>query len=170
MEQTGTGERRAPPSRRDFAHFVRLGTRWMDLDVYGHVNNVEYYSYFDTAVACYLTEQAGLNPRTDQVVGLVVETGCTFRRSITFPATIEVGLRVTKLGMTSVLPGGRARSGSLRPLRPRLLRTRNPAPRPNPPTPPRRARAPADTTHGRPLEIDLTAAREEGHREWVARQ
>src|SRR5687767_13281349 len=102
MEQAGTGERRALPTRQEFAYFVRLATRWMDVDVYGHVNNVEYYSYFDTAVALYLTERAGLNPRTDQVVGLVVETGCTFRRSITFPETIEVGLRVSRLGTTSV--------------------------------------------------------------------
>jgi acyl-CoA thioester hydrolase len=102
MEQAGTGERQALPTRQEFAHFVRLATRWMDVDVYGHVNNVEYYSYFDTAVALYLTERAGLNPRTDQVVGLVVETGCTFRRSITFPETIEVGLRVSRLGTTSV--------------------------------------------------------------------
>jgi acyl-CoA thioester hydrolase len=97
----GPGRRQAP-AREAYRYFRRVGTRWMDADVYGHVNNVVYYSYFDTAVNAYLTEHAGLDPRTAPIVGLVVETGCTFKKSIRFPETVEVGIRVTRLGASSV--------------------------------------------------------------------
>lgn len=102
-EPAGEARRRELPTRADFAYFWTLRTRWMDVDVYGHVNNVEYYSYFDTAVNGYLVERAGLDPRRDEVVGLVVETGCTFRQSLNFPETVEIGLRVTKIGTSSVV-------------------------------------------------------------------
>ena len=90
------------PGRDGFPLFETITTRWMDQDAYGHVNNVEYYSYFDTAVNQHLIEQAGLDPRTTDVVGMVVDTQCSFFRELTFPEVIEVGIRVAKLGRTSI--------------------------------------------------------------------
>ena len=94
--------RRPASTRSDYPHFRTLGTRWLDIDVYGHVNNVNYYSYFDTAVNDYLVRSAGLNPTADDVFGIVVETGCTYKQSLGFPETIDVGIRVTRLGRSSV--------------------------------------------------------------------
>lgn len=91
-----------PRTREHFRHFHRIETRWADVDVYGHVNNVTYYSYFDTAVNAYLIREGGLDPARADVVGLVVETGCTFKKSLTFPEALEVGLRVTRIGTSSV--------------------------------------------------------------------
>jgi acyl-CoA thioester hydrolase len=93
--------------RKDFRLFRPLATRWMDNDVYGHVNNVVYYSYFDTAVNGWLVEQGLLDPRPPHparspVVGYVVETGCTFFEPIAFPDALEAGLLVTALGRSSV--------------------------------------------------------------------
>jgi acyl-CoA thioester hydrolase len=99
----GGPSRRRAPTRQDYPHFQNIGTRWMDADVYAHVNNVVYYSYFDTAVNRYLTDQAGLDPSTSPVVGLVVETGCSFKKSIRFPEAVDVGIRVTKIGTSSVV-------------------------------------------------------------------
>ena len=93
---------RPTPTRRDYPYFRAVATRWMDVDVYGHVNNVVYYSYFDTAVNDYLVQAAGLVPAADDVYGIVVETGCTYRKSLRFPETVDVGVRVTRLGRTSV--------------------------------------------------------------------
>jgi acyl-CoA thioester hydrolase len=89
-------------TRSDFAHFMAIPTRWMDNDVYGHVNNVNYYSYFDTVVNQYLIEQGVLDIQKSPVVGLVVQTGCSYFSSIAFPDLIHAGLRVTKLGNSSV--------------------------------------------------------------------
>ena len=89
-------------TRSDFAHFMAIPTRWMDNDVYGHVNNVNYYSYFDTVVNQYLIEQGVLDIQNSPVVGLVVQTGCSYFSSIAFPDLIHAGLRVTKLGNSSV--------------------------------------------------------------------
>lgn len=88
--------------RGDFAHFLPLATRWMDNDVYGHVNNVQYYSYFDTAVNHYLITTGWLDIHNGDVVGLVVETRCTYHASIAFPDRLEVGLRVDRIGNSSV--------------------------------------------------------------------
>ena len=88
--------------RSAFAHFLALPTRWMDNDSYGHVNNVNYYSFFDTAVNRYLIEQGVLDIHKDSVVGLVVETGCSYFSSISFPDTVHAGIRVAKLGNSSV--------------------------------------------------------------------
>jgi acyl-CoA thioester hydrolase len=90
-------------TRQDFAHFMAIPTRWMDNDVYGHVNNVNYYSYFDTVVNQYLIEQGVLDIQKSPVVGLVVQTGCSYFSSIAFPDVVHAGLRVTKLGNSSVL-------------------------------------------------------------------
>ncbi|MEQ8395447.1 thioesterase family protein [Thalassobaculum sp.] len=95
-------ERAPDPSRADYRHFQMIHTRWMDNDVYGHVNNVQYYSYFDTAVNQYLIEAGCLDFRDGTVVGLVVETGCSYRRSLAFPDVVEVGVRVARIGSSSV--------------------------------------------------------------------
>ena len=93
----------APPRRRAaYRHFVVIPTRWMDNDVYGHVNNVAYYSYFDTAVNAHLVDAGGLDPATDAVVGYVVETACRFHQSLSFPQVVDAGLVVTRIGNTSV--------------------------------------------------------------------
>src|SRR5438094_9880382 len=90
-------------SRAEFPHFVAIATRWMDNDVYGHVNNVTYYSYFDTVVNEHLIHAGGLDFVSDPAIGVVVETGCVFRRSLAFPDIIDAGLAVTKLGHSSVV-------------------------------------------------------------------
>jgi len=81
---------------------VALPTRWMDNDSYGHVNNVNYYSFFDTAVNRYLIDRGVLDIHKDDIVGFVVETGCSYFSSISFPDLIHVGVRVAKLGNSSV--------------------------------------------------------------------
>jgi acyl-CoA thioester hydrolase len=94
--------RTAPQNRNAYRHFQSIPTRWMDNDVYGHVNNVVYYSYFDTVVNQYLIEQRVLNIEASKVIGLVVETQCQYFASITFPDVVHAGLRVAKLGNSSV--------------------------------------------------------------------
>ncbi len=93
----------AAPLRRDaYRRFLAIPTRWMDGDAYGHVNNVTYYSYFDTAVNEHLIHAGGLEPLRATVIGVVAETACRFHRSLTFPEVIDAGLRVTRLGASSV--------------------------------------------------------------------
>ena len=74
----------------------------MDNDIYGHVNNVVYYSYFDTVINRFLIEAGGLDPQEGAVVGMAVETGCRFHRSLAFPDLVQAGLRIGKLGTSSV--------------------------------------------------------------------
>lgn len=88
--------------RADYRYFQPIHTRWHDNDVYGHVNNVTYYSYFDTAVNTYLIEQGGLDIHGGEVVGFVVSSACDYFASVAFPDRLEVGLRVGKLGGSSV--------------------------------------------------------------------
>jgi acyl-CoA thioester hydrolase len=88
--------------RSDFPHFQVIPTRWMDNDVYGHVNNVVYYSYFDTVVNQRLIERGLLDLQSSEVVGLVVETSCSYFASIAFPDVVHAGLRVARLGNSSV--------------------------------------------------------------------
>lgn len=90
------------PSRADYRHFLPISTRWKDNDVYGHVNNVVYYSYFDTAVNQYLIERGVLDIARSASFGLVVETSCQYFSSIAFPDAVSVGLSVARLGNTSV--------------------------------------------------------------------
>lgn len=92
-------------TRRDFVHFAHIPTRWMDNDVYGHLNNVVYYSYFDTVINRWLIGEAGLDPKNGDVVGLCVESKCRFLRSIAFPEDVDAGLRVEKVGSSSVRYG-----------------------------------------------------------------
>lgn len=89
-------------TRSEFPHFLTIPTRWSDNDAYQHVNNVVYYAYFDTAVNQFLIERGVLDIHADGVVGLVVETGCTYFSSISFPDMAHVGVRVRKLGNSSV--------------------------------------------------------------------
>ena len=89
-------------ARADYRHFLAIPTRWMDNDAYGHVNNVTYYSYFDTAVNEHLINAGGLDIRKGPVIGFVVESSCRFHKSLTFPETIDAGLRVVRLGTSSV--------------------------------------------------------------------
>ena len=89
-------------TRADYKHILRIPTRWMDNDTYGHVNNVVYYSYFDTVVNEYLINVGGLDIAKDPVIGLAIETFCQFHRELTFPEIVEAGLRVGKLGNSSV--------------------------------------------------------------------
>jgi acyl-CoA thioester hydrolase len=93
---------RAGDTRAAYPYFRTIPTRWMDNDAYGHVNNVTYYSYFDTIVNEHLIRAGGLDIARDPIVGLVVETGCTFRKPLSFPERIDAGLRVARLGTTSV--------------------------------------------------------------------
>lgn len=87
--------------RDNYPHFLTIPTRWMDNDVYGHVNNVVYYSYFDTVINGYLMAEGGLDYGGD-VVGIAVETMCQFHKSLAFPDVVDAGLRVGKLGNSSV--------------------------------------------------------------------
>jgi acyl-CoA thioester hydrolase len=91
-----------PESRSTFKVFRRIDTRWMDNDVYGHVNNVVYYSWFDTAVNAHLIEQGALDIHHGETIGLVIETQCDYFAPLAFPQTIEAGIRVAKLGSSSV--------------------------------------------------------------------
>jgi acyl-CoA thioester hydrolase len=88
--------------RAAFPHFLAIPTRWMDNDVYGHVNNVVYYSYFDTAVNQFLIERGVLDIHQGGVVGFVVDSGCAYFSSISFPDTVHAGIRVARLGTSSV--------------------------------------------------------------------
>jgi len=91
-----------PDKREDYRHFMTITTRWMDNDVYGHINNVQYYSYFDTAVNRFLIDRDVLDIHTGEIIGLVVETHCNYYSSAAFPSDIEAGIRVAHLGRSSV--------------------------------------------------------------------
>jgi acyl-CoA thioester hydrolase len=93
---------RDPPERADYRVFYEVPSRWLDNDIYGHINNVNYYSFFDTAIAHYLIREGGLEPWRSQVIGYCVESACRFRRGARFPDRITAGLKVTKLGRSSV--------------------------------------------------------------------
>jgi acyl-CoA thioester hydrolase len=92
----------APETRERFPFFLKIPTRWMDNDIYGHVNNVVYYSYFDTVINKYLIDAGGLDIAAGPSIGLAVETRCQFKRPLTFPVVVDAGLRVGKLGNSSV--------------------------------------------------------------------
>jgi acyl-CoA thioester hydrolase len=91
------------PLRSDFKVLRPMQTRWMDNDHYGHVNNVAYYSYFDSAVNGYLMEATGADTRALPAIGIVAETGCKFLKELSFPDSLYVGLRLEKLGNSSVI-------------------------------------------------------------------
>ncbi len=91
-----------PDRRTDYRHFRQVPTRWADNDVYGHVNNVVYYSWFDTLVNAWLIEAGALDIAQGEVVGLVVQTHCDYFAPLAFPQTVDGGLRVTRIGRSSV--------------------------------------------------------------------
>ena len=86
----------------DFPHHAAIPTRWADNDVYGHVNNVEYYAFFDTVINAWLIREGGLDIHGGSVVGLCAESHCEFKAPLAFPATVTAGLRVAHLGRSSV--------------------------------------------------------------------
>ena len=91
-----------PDPRDSYRAFRTITTRWMDNDQYGHVNNVIYYSWFDTAVNAYLIEQGALDTTQGDTIGLVVETQCNYFAPVSFPQVIEAGIRVAQVGRSSV--------------------------------------------------------------------
>jgi acyl-CoA thioester hydrolase len=91
-----------PEPRSAYKAFRAIGTRWMDNDMYGHVNNVVYYSWFDTVVNAHLIEQGALDIHGGDTIGLVIETQCNYFAPLAFPEPVEAGLRVAKLGESSV--------------------------------------------------------------------
>jgi len=92
----------APSARSSYPHFLAITKRWMDNDVYGHVNNVVYYSYFDTVVNEYLVRAGVLDFERGATIGLVVETQCNYFAPLVFPQRVDAGLRVARLGTSSV--------------------------------------------------------------------
>ena len=95
-------EKQKPTLRSDYKDFSHIETRWNDNDSYGHVNNIVYYSYFDTAVNRHLIQKGVLDLYNSEVIGLVIESKCTYFSPITFPDTVAVGLKVIHLGNSSV--------------------------------------------------------------------
>jgi len=91
-----------PEGRAAYKAFRTIGTRWMDNDAYGHVNNVVYYSWFDTVVNAHLIEQGALDIHRGETIGLVIETQCNYFAPVAFPQVVEGGLRVAHIGSSSV--------------------------------------------------------------------
>jgi acyl-CoA thioester hydrolase len=91
-----------PEARAAYKAFRTIGTRWMDNDAYGHVNNVVYYSWFDTVVNAHLIEQGALDIHQGDTIGLVIETQCNYFTPVEFPQVLEGGLRVARIGRSSV--------------------------------------------------------------------
>ncbi len=94
--------RPTPNIRADYVWYTDITTRWSDNDIYGHVNNVMYYSYFDTIVNRYLIEVGGLDIHDGEIIGLVVDSGCSYFSPVSFPDRLDGGLRVAHLGHSSV--------------------------------------------------------------------
>jgi acyl-CoA thioester hydrolase len=96
-----------PPieTRLSYRHLLSIPTRWMDNDVYGHINNVVYYAYFDTVINRYLIDAGGLDIAHGQAIGVCVESHCRYAKPVAFPERIEAGLRVEHLGRSSVRYG-----------------------------------------------------------------
>ena len=96
------GERKPPERRQDYFHFRTMPTRWMDNDQYAHMNNVVYYSFFDTLLNRYLIDEGGFDFIKDPVIGIAVETQCRFHQSFAYPEDVDGGLRIGHLGKSSV--------------------------------------------------------------------
>ena len=93
------------PQRNDYKVFYPISTRWSDNDIYGHINNVVYYSYFDSVANRYLIEEGGLDINDGKIVGYVVQSGCDYHAPASYPEAMEGGLRVDRLGNSSVQYG-----------------------------------------------------------------
>jgi acyl-CoA thioester hydrolase len=88
--------------RSDYPHLLEIPTRWHDNDIYGHVNNVDYYAFFDTVINAWLIREGGLDIHGGETIGLCAESHCKFLAPVSFPETVEAGLRVGHLGDRSV--------------------------------------------------------------------
>ena len=95
-------DRATPSARSDYPIFYALESRWADNDIYGHINNVAYYAYFDSVVNRFLIEEGGLRPGVDTVVGYVVHSSADYFSTASYPATLTLGLRVLRIGEKSV--------------------------------------------------------------------
>jgi acyl-CoA thioester hydrolase len=95
-------EKKAVGRRTDYLHFQPISTRWSDNDIYGHVNNVAYYSYFDSVANHFLISEGGLDIHEGEIIGLVVSSGCHYHAALAYPDKLEAGLRVNRLGNSSV--------------------------------------------------------------------
>ncbi|MBC8129480.1 MAG: acyl-CoA thioesterase [Rhizobiaceae bacterium] len=102
MDTTPAPDRHPLSARADYALFRKIGTRWSDNDLYGHMNNVVHYQLFDTAVNGWLIEERWLDAHRGETIGLVVETGCRYHAEAAFPDRIMAGIRVGRLGSSSV--------------------------------------------------------------------
>jgi acyl-CoA thioester hydrolase len=115
-----------PSTRARYRHFLDVPTRWMDNDIYGHVNNVVYYSFFDTAVNTFLIGRGVLDIHAGGIIGLVVETGCRYFKALSFPEPVQAGLAVTPAGQFQrtlrhrPVPGKRGQGRGPGPFRARL--------------------------------------------------
>lgn len=98
-------EKPKPPTRADFAVFREITTRWMDNDLYGHVNNATYYSFLDTVVSGYLVDAGFITPGKSEVIGLAVTSNCSYFAPVSFPELVTGGLRVERIGNSSVTYG-----------------------------------------------------------------
>jgi len=89
-------------SKKDFVFYFPITTRWMDNDMFGHVNNVNYYSYFDTIINQFLIEQGGFEPQISLQIGFIVESSCCYYSPVSYPEKLVGGLRIAKIGNSSV--------------------------------------------------------------------
>jgi len=105
MAETTANSLPNPELKENYRWFLPLTTRWMDNDIYGHINNVQYYAYFDTIANTYLIEHCGLDIRLGEIIGYIVHSECNYKRSAAFPDQLEGGLRINKLGNSSVQYG-----------------------------------------------------------------
>lgn len=102
VHDPATMSRPPPGLRADYAAFVPITTRWMDNDVFGHVNNVHYYSYFDTAVCSTLVRAGILTWRGGPHIVVIAESGCRFHKEVAFPDALTAGIRIARLGTSSI--------------------------------------------------------------------
>lgn len=89
-------------ARDEYRYFIPITTRWHDNDIYGHVNNVTYYSYFDSVANHYLIHEGKLDIHHGDTIGLVVNSGCSYHAALAFPDELEGALRINRLGNSSV--------------------------------------------------------------------
>jgi acyl-CoA thioester hydrolase len=102
LDQNTNKMKITPNTRQDYRWFTPITTRWLDNDVYGHINNVIYYAFFDTAVNQYLLSKGVLDIHAGHQIGLVIESGCSYFAPLSYPQVIDAGIRVAKIGNTSV--------------------------------------------------------------------
>jgi acyl-CoA thioester hydrolase len=102
LDQNSSKTRVNTHSHQDYRWFAPITTRWLDNDVYGHINNTVYYAFFDTAVNQYLISKGVLDIHAGNQIGLVIESGCSYFAPLSYPQSIEAGIRVAKIGNTSV--------------------------------------------------------------------